>query len=95
MTKLTTYYDTTDQVWYAYEGDRAEDGRAIGQGTTPEDAKADFWYQINGSAADLYYLDETEHWLLRQDWAGVVFDTKEAAIEYADRHEWQVKTLGA
>lgn len=92
MTKLTNYYSDTDQVWYAYEGNLHSDSRAIGQGTTPEEARADFWYQVNGEAADLYYQDETECWVLRQGpWHGVTFDSKEAAIAYADKHEWQAK----
>lgn len=95
MTKLTTYYDFADQVCYAFEGDREEDSRAIGQGTTPEDAKADFWYQINGEAADLSYDEESGWWYLRQGYHAIGFGTREAAIAYADNHEWQVKTLGA
>lgn len=93
MTKLTTYYDDTDQVWYAFEGEKQDDSRAIGQGTTPEDAKADFWYQINGDAANLHYSDDLEGWCLEQGDHGIVFTSKEAAIAYADAHEWQAKSL--
>jgi len=95
MTKLKTEYDATLEVWFAYDGDTRDNSRALGQGTTPEDARSDFWYQVNGEAADLYYQDETECWVLRQGpWHGLTFDSKEAAIAYADNHEWQVKTLG-
>ena len=93
MTKLTTYYDFADQVCYAFEGDREEDSRAIGQGTTPEDARADFWYQVNGSAAELYYSGAKGGWCLEQDSWFRCFDSREAAIAYADNHEWQAKSL--
>lgn len=91
MTKLTTYYDDTDQVWYAYEGNAQDDSRALGQGTTPEAARADFWYQVNGDAAELYYSGGLKGWCLEQDGWFRCFADKEAAIAYADTHEWQAK----
>ena len=93
MTKLTTYYSDTDQVWFAYEGDTQDNSRALGQGTTPENARADFWYQVNGEAADLYYDENAGWWYLRQGYNAIGFGSEAAAIAYADNHEWQVKTL--
>ena len=95
MTKLHTEYDAIAEVWFAYDGDTRENSRALGQGTTPEDARADFWHQVNGEAAELCYYNGLESWCLVQNSWFRTFASKEDAIAYADAHEWQVETIGA
>jgi len=89
--KLTIKYDATDEVWYAYSGENQDDSRCVGQGNSPEDACADYWYQAHGDVAELHHDDESGCWSLYQDAYRVSFDTKEEALEYANRHEWQIK----
>lgn len=89
--KLTIKFDATDDVWYAYDGATENDSRRIGQGQNPEDACSDYWYQVHGDVAELAYDDDCECWLLYQGSYRVQFTSKEAAVEYANRHEWQIE----
>jgi hypothetical protein len=89
--KLTIKYDATDEVWYAYNGEAQDDSRWVGQGTSPEDACADFWYQAHGDVAELGYDEDTEQWGLWQGSYRIAFPTKEEAVAYANAHEWQIE----
>lgn len=88
---LTIYYDATNECWFAYSGETENDSRWIGQGSTPEAACSDYWYQAHGDVAELVYDEDHECWLLYQGCYRVSFGSKEAAVEYANRHEWQIE----
>lgn len=88
--KLTIAYDTTDTVWYAYEGPTQDGSRFIGQGQSAEDACSDYWYQAAGKSAHLTHDAENGWWVLSQDFLSRHFPSEEAAITYADEHNWQI-----
>jgi hypothetical protein len=90
MTKLITKYDATNEVWFAYDNPVESESSRIGQGSSPEDACSDFWYQVHGDVAELGYDEDTEHWGLWQGCYRVAFQTKEEAITYANSREWQI-----
>lgn len=91
MTKLKTEYDATNEVWFAYDENR-EEGRAIGQGDTPEAACTDYWYQVRGDAADLFHDDESNSWYLSQGCWRIVFgENKQEALDFANANDWQIK----
>lgn len=87
--KLTTEYDVNDAVWYAYDEAR-EEGRAIGQGSTPDAACSDYWYQVRGDAAEISECPETLWWIVRQGQRTRYFLTRRIALEYVDKHDWQI-----
>jgi hypothetical protein len=89
--KLTIRFDATDDVWYAFDGATENESRHIGQGTSPEAACTDYWYQAHGDAAELSYDEEAECWLLHQGCYRAEFQTKQAAVDYANANEWQIK----
>ena len=91
MTKLITKYDDTDAVWYAYDNPVEGESLRIGQGESPEDACADYWYQVHGDVAELVYNDDVECWLLYQGCWVRDFANKQAAVDYANANEWQIK----
>jgi hypothetical protein len=92
MTKITTKYDATDEVWFAYEGATETDSRHIGQGETPEAACSDYWYQVKGDAADLFHDGESDCWYLSQGYWRVAFSSnKQEALDFANANEWQIK----
>jgi hypothetical protein len=90
MTKLITKYDATNELWFAYDNPVERESSRIGQGSSPEDACSDFWYQVHGDVAELGYDEDTEHWGLWQGCYRAAFPTKEEAIAYANSREWQI-----
>ena len=88
--KLTIKFDATDDVWYAYDGTTENDSRRIGQGNTPEDACSDYWYQAHGDSAELIRTDD-DCWSLAQGSWVREFTSKQAAVDYANANEWQIK----
>lgn len=90
MTKLITKYDATNELWFAYDNPVENESSRIGQGSSPEDACCDFWYQVHGDVAELGYDEDTEHWGLWQGCYRAAFPTKEEAIAYANSREWQI-----
>lgn len=91
MTKLITKYDATDAVWYAYDNPVESESTRVGEGHSPEDACADYWYQVHGDVAELVYDDDYECWLLYQGCLVQDFASKQAAVDYANANEWQIK----
>lgn len=88
MTKLTTSYDDTDQLWYAYEGNMITSS-FIGEGRTPENARSDYWSQANGDTPTaLLTINGNGEYCLYDGIKIVVCGTKEAAISYADARNW-------
>ena len=76
---------------FAFDGETENNSQFIGQGSSPEDACSDYWYQAHGDVAELWYDEESEQWYLYQGSYRVSFDTKAEAVDYANRHEWQIK----
>lgn len=91
MTKLITKYDATNEVWFAYDNPVESESSRIGQGDSPEDACADYWYQVHKDVAELVYDDDYECWLLYQGCWRVQFSSKAEAINHANANEWQIK----
>ena len=91
MTKLITKYDATDAVWYAYDNPVESESTRIGEGQSPEDACADYWYQVHGDVAELFHNEEGDCWSLYHNGWWRDFASKQAAVDYANANEWQIK----
>ena len=89
--KLTVKYDLTHDVWFAHDGESENDSRWIGQGSNPEAACSDYWYQAHGSAAELVHNVDDDCWSLEQGSWRVHFSTKKEAVDFANANDWQVK----
>ena len=80
--------------WIAYRGDSVEDSIFIGEGTTHEDAIADFWVGFHG-------YDKTAR-LINPEWSTdglwalydgkniMHFDSREDAVAYGEAHEYLI-----
>ena len=91
--KLSIHFDATDNVWYAYEGDRPEDSSWVGEGPTPNDATSDFYWQKNYKGKPVILSRDGECFKL-SDGKGqsVLFATEELARVFADTHRWSIRT---
>ena len=89
--KLITKYNDTDAIWYAYDNPVEAESSRIGEGQSPEDACADYWFRVHGDVAELYYNDESECWALYQGCTRIAFSSKQNAIDYANENEWQIE----
>ena len=94
MTKNLTIEIHPDwNCWIAYQGDDPWESGVIGEGTTRENAVADYWAGVHGydKTARLIPPDVyNDHWMLFNGETGFIFDTKEEAIEYAEEREYLV-----
>lgn len=86
--ELKITYDATHEVWFAFDGPTENDSHAIGQGSTPENACTDFWYQRRGDAATL--TEEHGGWVLRQGCHAVHCLNKAEALKTANKLNWNI-----
>lgn len=87
--KLTIKFDATHDCWFAYDGDE-NTSNWIGQGSTAENACSDYWYQAHGDSAELIQTDD-DCWSLVQGSWRVEFSSKQAAVDFANANDWQIK----
>ena len=90
-TKLTVEFDATWGCWIVYEGSTPENSHAIGEGSTRENAIADYWHsRHDGKTASLLepYDNGTDQWALHDGTYVVRFDTREEAVAYGEAHQY-------
>lgn len=89
---ITTRFSAEDGIWFT--SDNPADiwnGSAIGEGKTPEDAIADYWYSFHdGQTASLFEPDEfvDERWRLFDGAYVQYFDSREEAVAYAEANQY-------
>ena len=88
--KLTIKFDATHNVWFAHDGETENTSRYIGEGSNPEAACSDYWYQAHGDSAELVQTDDNIWSLVQGSWK-VNFDSKQDAVDYANARDWQIK----
>lgn len=87
--KLTTFFHPDYRCYVAFDGDCIATSTCVGEGSTPVDARSDFWSLYHdGPTASL--CNEGDHWSLYDGRTSFLFDTRDEAIEYADKHFWQI-----
>lgn len=88
--KLTIKFDATNDIWFAFDGADEAASSYLGQGSTPENACSDYWYQAHGDSAELVRTDD-DCWALCQGSWQIEFLSKQAAVDWANANNWQVK----
>lgn len=97
-TTVTTRYSQYWGCWIAFDGpgDSTEAATAIGEGTTPEAARADFFDSLHG-AENTARLIEPEgcenRWCLHDGCFVEYFDTREEAVASAEADEYIVNPI--
>ena len=90
-TKLTVRFDAIWNCWIAYEGTSPEESHAVGEGSTREDAIADYWHsRHDGKAASILspYDAGNDRWTLTDGTYVARFDTREDAVAYAEAAQY-------
>ncbi len=93
--QIKTELNSEWKCWVAYTSDCLENSDTVGEGKTREDAIADYWYGVhNGKTASLLEPDYScNDWQLYDGFNAMLFDTREAAIVYAETHQYIISTF--
>jgi hypothetical protein len=88
---VTTEFEAIHACWFAYEG-TTDTAQWIGQGQTREDALTDYWAQRHPDGKALSYVPAgPDGWHTLTDGThSRLFQTREAALEYADLNQWRL-----
>lgn len=90
-TALTVFLSADYGCYVAHEGTSPEDSRAIGEGSTREDAIADYWHsRHDGKTASVLspYDAGNARWTLTDGTYVVRFDTRDDAVAYAEANQY-------
>lgn len=94
---LTARLDAEFGCWIAFHSSTGSpwDSEIIGEGSTRESAIADYWFGVHGDkAASLLEPDHTCHqWRLHDGTFVARFDTREAAVTFAEAHQYIINPL--
>jgi hypothetical protein len=92
MTDLKTEFHPDWKCFIAHTGgDNPVDSRWIGEGSTPEDARSDYWSLAHKGQPTARLIREDGQWQLYDGIRAFLFENKEAAIEHADKNQWLCK----
>lgn len=89
-TTLKTEYSAEWKCYVAHTGDRdIYDSQWVGEGSTPEDARSDYWSQANGEIPTArLYEDVDGEFFLYDGRTSIRFDNRASAAAYADKRNW-------
>lgn len=90
-TALTVFLSADYGCYVAFEGTSPEDSHAIGEGSTREDAIADYWHsRHDGKTASVLspYDAGNARWTLTDGTYVVRFDTRDDAVTYAEANQY-------
>lgn len=89
-TTLKTEVHPDWKCWIAYDGATPEDSNAIGEGSTRENAIADFWFSRHkGKTGSIVEpISSDSRWLLSDGNWGRYFDTREEAVAFAEENQY-------
>lgn len=88
---LTIHLSAEYGCYVAFEGPTPEDSHAIGEGSTREDAIADYWHsRHDGKTASILspYDAGNDCWTLTDGTYVVRFDTRADAVAYAEAAQY-------
>lgn len=85
---LNTVFDNDLNVWFAFEGANRDESRAIGEGSTAEAARADFWWRAHDFKTASIEQTSDGRWELCDGLYFSVFDTREEAVQYAEENQY-------
>lgn len=87
---LKTEWSDEFKCFVAHTGERdIYDSRWVGEGSTPEDARSDYWSQANSTVPTArLYEDVGGEFFLYDGRTSIRFENKLAAITYADARNW-------
>ena len=88
---LTVYLSADYGCYVAIDGKTPEDSTTSGEGSTREDAIADYWYgRHNGKTATVLspYDAGSDRWTLTDGTYVARFDSREEAVTYAEECQY-------
>lgn len=91
---LTTEIHPDWGCWIAYTGNDPWESGTIGEGSTRENAVADYWASLHGYDKTGRILPPNggeSHWVLYDGKTGLLFETHEEAAQYAEQNEYLIR----